>query len=175
MSSLLAISFVLFAFAWYLYLFISKKTRSAVPLPPGPKGLPLVGYLPFLEPDLHRFLADLARTYGPIFKFRLGAKLCVVVSSPQLAKEILRDHDSIFANRDIPAAALPLTYGISDVAFNPCGQEWRALRKVCARELMSSTTLDSYYWLRRREVRQAVGEVCRTAGMEVLLALVDIP
>ncbi|XXG75951.1 hypothetical protein AAC387_Pa08g0412 [Persea americana] len=166
MSSLLTIS-LLFTVAWYLYCFLWSKLKKRAPLPPGPKGLPLVGYLPFLEPDLHRFLADLAQTYGPIFKFRLGAKLCIVVSSPGLAKEILRDHDATFANRDIPAVALPLTYGVADVAFSPHGPEWRMLRKVCSRDLMSSKTLDSFYGLRRREVRLAVADVYGKAGREV--------
>ncbi|RWR87533.1 flavonoid 3'-monooxygenase-like protein [Cinnamomum micranthum f. kanehirae] len=167
MSSLLTISLLLFTVAWYLYCFIWPKVKKTAPLPPGPKGLPLVGYLPFLEPDLHRFLADLARTYGPIFKFRLGAKLCIVVSSPGLAKEILRDHDATFANRDIPAAAVPLSYGVAGVVFSPHCPEWRMLRKVSSRELMSSSTLDSYYGLRQREVRRAVAEVHGKAGREV--------
>ncbi|KAK4839520.1 hypothetical protein QYF36_022507 [Acer negundo] len=64
-ATLLAISL----YAWL----INKPFTSVPPLPPGPPGLPLLGNLPFLEPDLHRYFAKLAEIYGLIMKLQLVA------------------------------------------------------------------------------------------------------
>ncbi|KAL5810980.1 hypothetical protein ACOSQ4_027548 [Xanthoceras sorbifolium] len=88
----LAISF----YAWS----IKKPFSSFPPLPPGPPGLPLLGNLPFLPPDLHRYFAKLSEIYGPIMKLQVSRKVCIVITSSSLAKQVLKDHDAIFANRD---------------------------------------------------------------------------
>ncbi|XP_058080969.1 geraniol 8-hydroxylase-like [Magnolia sinica] len=165
----LSFSFILCLISWYTWVLIKRSRNGSPPLPPGPRGLPLIGSLPFLNPDLHLYFAKLAQTYGPIIKLQLGSKLCVVLSSPSVAKEVLRDHDTIFANRDVSAAGRALTYGGNDIAFSPYGPDWRMMRKVCSREMMSPTVLDSYYDLRRREVRQMVHDVRTQAGGPVYI------
>ncbi|KAB2622519.1 geraniol 8-hydroxylase-like [Pyrus ussuriensis x Pyrus communis] len=71
---------------------------------------------------------------GPIFKLRLGSTVGVVVTSPSSARQILKEHGATFANRD-----------------------WRMLRKVCVLTMLSNTTLDSVYALRRKQLRQTFG------------------
>ncbi|KAL0542163.1 hypothetical protein IC582_022256 [Cucumis melo] len=58
----------IFLFIFALLRLLSKFRQPS--LSPGPRGLPLVGYLPFLSPNLHHTFADLAKIYGPIFKLR---------------------------------------------------------------------------------------------------------
>ncbi|KAL3610041.1 hypothetical protein D5086_001061, partial [Populus alba] len=133
-------------------------------LPPGPRGLPLIGNLASLDPDLHTYFAGLARTYGPILKLQLGHKLGIIVSSPNLAREVLKDHDITFANRDVPDVARIAAYGGSDIAWSPYGPEWRMLRKVCVLKMLSNSTLDSVYELRRREVRNIISYIYGKPG-----------
>ncbi|KAK6156768.1 hypothetical protein DH2020_011016 [Rehmannia glutinosa] len=95
------------------------KSSSNTNTPPGPRGFPIVGYLPFLRRDLHHLLTELSHQYGPIFKLRLGDKLWIVINSPSLLKEVRRDHDIIFANQDITVAARIITYGLNDIAWSP--------------------------------------------------------
>ncbi|XP_058080717.1 flavonoid 3'-monooxygenase CYP75B137-like [Magnolia sinica] len=145
-----------------------KRTRNgAPPLPPGPRGLPLIGSLPYLGPNPHRYFSKLAQTYGPIMKLKLGSKLCIIITSPNLVKEVLRCHDAIFANRDVPAAIQALSYDGNDMAFSPYGPKWRMMRKVCSRELMHPTVLDFYYSLRRCQVHQMVCYVRTQVGTPV--------
>ncbi|XP_015579428.3 LOW QUALITY PROTEIN: flavonoid 3'-monooxygenase CYP75B137-like [Ricinus communis] len=151
---------------WYSWLMNKSKTISP-PLPPGPRGLPLVGNLPFVEPEFHRYFAKLSEIYGPIFKLQLGRKTCIVIGSNFLAKQILKGRDAIFANRDPPVVALAATYGGLDIAWRPNSEGWRKLRKVCVREMMSNTTLDACYMLRRRELRKMVKEVYEKVGSPV--------
>ncbi|KAK6145711.1 hypothetical protein DH2020_022531 [Rehmannia glutinosa] len=74
------------------------KSSSNTNTPPGPRGLPIVGYLPFLRRDLHHQLTELSHQYGPIFKLRLGNKLFdiqgvvkEVTTLVQRADEIIED------------------------------------------------------------------------------------
>ncbi|XP_062074102.1 flavonoid 3'-monooxygenase-like [Humulus lupulus] len=151
---LILFSFAVSALIWFWWT--TKKFSSKPPLPPGPRGLPLVGYLPYLSPNLHRDYSALAKIYGPIFKFWMGNKLCVVISSPQLIGQVVREHDTVFANRDVSIAALILTHGGNDIAFASYGPEWKKLRKIFAHEMSSNTVLNNLYGLRREEVRKSV-------------------
>ncbi|GMI72951.1 hypothetical protein HRI_000964400 [Hibiscus trionum] len=106
-------------FVIFRYVFMCIKSKKAKPRsPPGPRGLPLVGSLPFLEPDLHSYFAKLARTYGPVLKLQLGNKTGIVVSSPSTVREVLKDQDITFANRDAPVVGLLATGG-HDIVWSP--------------------------------------------------------
>ncbi|XP_038687405.1 7-ethoxycoumarin O-deethylase-like [Tripterygium wilfordii] len=148
-----------------LWIFLIKKSRTKVaPLPPGPRGLPIIGYLPFLGTHLHHTFAKLAQIYGPIYKLKLGNKLYVVISSPSLAKQVVRDQDSIFANRDPPVSVKVAAFVGNDITWLPLGPDWRKMRKVFVRELLSSTSLDACYSLRKQEVEKSIKNVHGKAG-----------
>ncbi|CAL9029442.1 unnamed protein product [Prunus brigantina] len=159
-------SVVVFSF-WVLFIKKYKTTTSTPPLPPGPLGLPFVGNLLALRPQLHSYFMGLAQAHGPIFRLRLGTKTCIVVSSPSYARHILKDHDVTFANRDVPDAGRAATYGGSDIAWTQYGPEWRMLRKVCVLKMLNNTTLDSVYELRRRQIRKTVGYLYARVGLPI--------
>ncbi|XP_074344489.1 flavonoid 3'-monooxygenase CYP75B137-like [Apium graveolens] len=145
----------------------TKSKKISPPLPPGPKSLPLVGNLLSLDPDLHTYFASLGKTYGPIVTLWLGHKVGIVINSPVLAREVLKDQDTTFANRDVPAAGYEATYGGKDIVWTPYGPKWRMLRRVCVNEMLSKSTLDSFYDLRRREIRQTMGYFYSRVGLPV--------
>nr|XP_027080956.1 geraniol 8-hydroxylase-like isoform X1 [Coffea arabica] len=138
--------------AWILF----NIARGQKPLPPGPWGLPVVGNLPFLDPELHSYFSNLAKTYGPIFKLRLGGKVSVVIASPGMAREVLKDQDVTFANRDVPVVVTAMEYGGRDIVFTPYGAEWRMLRKVCVRDMLGHANLDAVYSYRRQEIHNTI-------------------
>ncbi|KAK6158028.1 hypothetical protein DH2020_005342 [Rehmannia glutinosa] len=155
-----------FSILWSFWLLIKSSSKTPL-LPPGPRGLPIVGYLPFLRKDLHHQLTELSHRHGPIFKLWLGNKLWIVISSPSLIKEVLRDQDTIFANRDITVAARIATYGLNDIGWSPYGSQWRNLRKIFAREMLSNANLKATYNLRKDEVRKAVREIYSKIGTPI--------
>eukprot|EP00262_Sarcandra_glabra_P012585 TRINITY_DN3276_c0_g1_i1.p1 TRINITY_DN3276_c0_g1~~TRINITY_DN3276_c0_g1_i1.p1 ORF type:complete len:540 (+),score=47.07 TRINITY_DN3276_c0_g1_i1:70-1689(+) len=144
-----------------------KGKRGRLSLPPGPPGLPLVGNLPFLDPQLHFQLVELSRKYGPVIKLRLGRKTWVVASSPSTAKEILKDHDVIFANRTLATIAPTISYGVKDIIFSPYGPTWRMLRKICAMKMMGKASLDALCELRRCEVQRTISYINTKAETSV--------
>lgn len=59
-------------------------------LPPGPNGLPLVGYLPYIRKEFHEELTALSKKYGSVFSLRLGSELIVVLSDHRVIREAFR-------------------------------------------------------------------------------------
>jgi ecdysteroid 25-hydroxylase CYP306A1 len=116
-DQVLAVAALLLALAAAIYVarrgcgvWCGGGRSSVLPLPPGPWGLPVVGYLPFLDPKApHRSLAELverkAGSEGMVGVW-LGSVYTVVVSDPQLVREALSREE--FAGR----APLYLTHGI---------------------------------------------------------------
>nr|GEU75326.1 flavonoid 3'-monooxygenase-like [Tanacetum cinerariifolium] len=150
---------------WLVRILTSKKFNP--PLPPGPRSLPLIGNLLSLDPELHVYFASLAKVHGPIARLWLGKKLGILITSPELAREVLKLHDTTFANRDVPIAGVEATYGGNDIVSSPYGDQWRMLRKICVREMLSNQTLDSVYSLRRREVRNTITYLYNHFGQPV--------
>ncbi|PKI59545.1 hypothetical protein CRG98_020073 [Punica granatum] len=75
----------IFALFGYLWIFCFKAPKGS---PPSPIGLPLLGSLPFLDPELHTYFPDLVRRYGPLLRIMLENKCVIVVSSPSIAREL---------------------------------------------------------------------------------------
>ncbi|XP_066995612.2 cytochrome P450 18a1 [Anabrus simplex] len=83
---------------WTLVVFLAvlvtvrfaQKFHELRALPPGPWGIPLIGYLPFLKGDTHLHFKELARKYGSMFSTRLGNQLIVVLSDHKMIREAFR-------------------------------------------------------------------------------------
>lgn len=163
---MLTFSIALFAILWCTWRYASSKKHKPV-LPPGPGGLPLVGSLPFLGPNLHQCLAELSRSYGPIMKLRLGTKLCFIISSSSMAKEIYKENDIIFSNHDLTIAARIISYGGANLVRCPYGPTWRAMKRVFNADLLSNKNLDLCKDLREREIQRMVTELYVKAGIAV--------
>ncbi|KAL5707794.1 hypothetical protein ACHQM5_018655 [Ranunculus cassubicifolius] len=151
----------------YAFSVILKSKKSKAPLlPPGPRGLPLVGNLLFLKPNLHQFLAKLAITYGPVLKIQLGRQLCIVLSSSSVAKEVFTEHDVTFANHDPSAMGLALGFSM---VWTPYGATWRMLRKLSFTHIFRNKRLDSTYGIRQREAQQVVQSIKFLIGKPILI------
>ncbi|KAL5540545.1 hypothetical protein UlMin_043248 [Ulmus minor] len=149
------------------FLCLRRTAMNSKELPPGPRGLPLVGYLPFLGTNLHKEFTKLATIYGPIYKFWLANKLCIVINSPSLVKEVVRDHDTIFANREPTVAAVVASFRAEDIAFRAYSPEWNKLRKIFVREMLSNSMLDNLYPLRKEQVKKSIRHVYKNIGKPV--------
>lgn len=80
-------------------------------LPPGPRGWPILGSLTSLGTHPQITLTTMAEVYGPILYLRLGQRDCIVVSSPEMAEEFLKNRDSNFSGRPHMIHADIIEYG----------------------------------------------------------------
>ncbi|KAK8542620.1 hypothetical protein V6N12_015209 [Hibiscus sabdariffa] len=163
---------ITFFLVLFMTIRISKARNSAPKLVPGPWKLPLIGNLHQLAgSDLpHRTLRDLANKHGPIMHLQLGQVPTVVVSSPEIAKEIMKTHDLVFAYRPSLVVSMITTYGCTDIAFSPLGNYWRHLRKICTEELLSAARVDSFGSIREEEVLNLVETIKTNEGLAVNLS-----
>ncbi|KAJ8769597.1 hypothetical protein K2173_005200 [Erythroxylum novogranatense] len=122
-------------------LSIDKNTHTK--LPPGPRGLPIIGSFHLLGKNPHRSLHELAQKYGPIMHMRLGLAPTIIISSPEAAELVLKTHDIVFASRPPLEASKYSSYNQKNVTLGPYGSYWRNMRKLCTLELLSSLKVNS--------------------------------
>ncbi|GFR19898.1 cytochrome P450 18a1 [Trichonephila clavata] len=67
-----------------IWLTSGKSTKKQLP---GPIGLPIVGYIPFMTRKPYIKLTELSKSYGPIYKVRLGSIDITVLTDYELTKE----------------------------------------------------------------------------------------
>jgi len=108
----------------FSFLFIFKCIRSSGKpnLPPSPPKLPIIGNLHQLGSLPHRSLQALSKKYGPVMFFYFGYAPTLVVSSANMAREMMKTHDILFSNRPKTMATNSLLYGCTDLAFSSYGE-----------------------------------------------------
>ncbi|KHN36931.1 7-ethoxycoumarin O-deethylase [Glycine soja] len=141
---------------------ITRK-RNHNKLPPGPSPLTLLENLVELGKKPKQTLAKLARLHGPIMRLKLGQLTTIVISSPDIAKEVFQTHDLLFSNRTIPHSTSVHNHSHNSVAFLPISPLWRDLRKICNNQLFSHKSLDASQNLRRKKTQELLGDVHRSS------------
>ncbi|XP_054720017.1 cytochrome P450 2J6-like [Uloborus diversus] len=66
-----------------IYLSLGKKRK----LPPGPYGIPYIGYFPFLGEKPYETFHKLSKKYGSVFSINLGGHLVVILNDWESVKE----------------------------------------------------------------------------------------
>ncbi|KAK7276943.1 hypothetical protein RIF29_18092 [Crotalaria pallida] len=147
-----------------------KTTGTTSNLPPGPWKLPIFGSIHHLIGSLpHHRLRELSKKYGPLMHLQLGETSAVVVSSPEIAKEVLKTHEIIFAQRPRFLGAEIAAYGCTNIVFSPYGDYWKQLRKICTLELLSAKRVRSFQPVREEEVSNLVRYISMNIGSSINL------
>ncbi|KAK9503987.1 hypothetical protein O3M35_010436 [Rhynocoris fuscipes] len=115
---------LVFIFVLLLVKLLLKNLYKIKTLPPGPWGLPIFGYLPFLKQEAHVHFGELAEKYGGIFSLSLGNQFLVILSDYKIIREAFRREE--FTNRpDTELTHILGGYGI----INSDGRLWKDQRK----------------------------------------------
>nr|GMD31386.1 cytochrome P450 71A3-like [Ipomoea batatas] len=166
--------FPLFISILFLYRFLLSPPRDRKNLPPSPPKLPLLGNILQLGSLPHRALQQLSTHYGPLMLLHFGSVPVLVASSPDAAREIMKDHDLAFSDRPSNTMASRLLYGYKDVAFAPYGEYWRQVRSICVLHLLSNTRVQSFRNVREEETRLMVEKIRQLSSSGSLINLSDV-
>ncbi|KAL6196666.1 hypothetical protein ACLB2K_032280 [Fragaria x ananassa] len=136
-----------------------SRSGSKLKLPPSPTRLPLIGNLHQLGTLPHRSLGTLSKKHGPLMLLHLGQVPTLVVSSAEMAKEVMKTHDTVFSSRPKTTAANILVYGCYDIGYAPYGEYWRQVRKLCVLELLSLKRVQQFQYARKEEIGELVNRI----------------
>lgn len=131
-----------------LHMYTKKKKK----LPPGPKGIPVLGHLHMIGKNPHQDLERLAKQHGPIMYLQFGFVPNIVVSSAKAAELFLKTYDLVFASRPPHEASKYMSWNQKNLAFGKYGGYWRNMRKLCTLELLSNLKINSFQPMRREEL-----------------------
>ncbi|XP_010530342.1 PREDICTED: cytochrome P450 83A1-like [Tarenaya hassleriana] len=154
------------ALAAVLVFFLSQKPgKNRYNVPPGPRALPIIGNLHQISrKNPQRFLYGLSQKYGPIISYKLGCQRMMVVSTAELAKEILKTQDANFANRPKHRGQKFMTYDRRDLVFNHYTPYYREMRKTSILHLFSPNRVASFRNFREEETRRMISKVEEAAA-----------
>nr|XP_029123446.1 cytochrome P450 71A1 isoform X2 [Elaeis guineensis] len=150
----------------------SYSTKTC--LPPSPPKIPIIGNLHQLGTLPHRSLQAMAHKLGPIMLLQLGQVPALVVSSVDMAREIMKTQDHIFASRPSLKVPRTLLYDGRDVAFAPYGEYWRQARKVSVLHLLSPKMVQSYELIREEEVAFMIEAVSRSCSSGTVMNMSEV-
>ncbi|KAJ1285844.1 hypothetical protein BS78_03G309100 [Paspalum vaginatum] len=131
-------------------------------LPPGPRPRPVVGNLFDVQPVRCRCYQEWARRYGPIMTVWFGTSPTVVVSTSELAREVLKTYDQQLADRSRTRTSERFSRGGQDLIWADYGAHYIKVRKLCNLELFTPRRLEALRPIREDEVTAMVESVYKT-------------
>ncbi|KAL8479158.1 hypothetical protein ACS0TY_026133 [Phlomoides rotata] len=172
------ILFLLITLPLILFYLLHKNSKKVKPLlPPGPPRWPLIGNLHQLGGSgniLHVHLWQLSKKYGPIFHMKLGSVPIIVISSPKLAKQVLKTHDLSFCSRPKLLVPQKLSYNFSDIVFSSYNHNWKEVRKLTVTHLFSPTKIQSFRPIREDEISIMVAKIDGFATSSQVVSFSDL-
>lgn len=69
---------------------IMRQLNEIKQLPPGPWGLPILGYLTFIGNERHTQYMQMAKKYGALFSTKLGNQLTIVISDYKVLRDAFK-------------------------------------------------------------------------------------
>ncbi|KAF3961085.1 hypothetical protein CMV_014258 [Castanea mollissima] len=145
-------------FVWAFIRVVSSNLSNQT-LPPGPHPFPIIGNILELGKLPHQAFAKLSKTYGPLMTLKLGSITTIVISSPNMAKEVLQKNDQAFSSRTVPNMAHVFDHHKVSIGWIPANSQWRNLRKACATQIFAPQRLDATEALRLAKVQELLDHV----------------
>uniref|UniRef100_T1KYC9 Cytochrome P450 n=1 Tax=Tetranychus urticae TaxID=32264 RepID=T1KYC9_TETUR len=110
----------------FLVNHVIKFVQRVRKLPPGPWGLPFVGYLPFLRHDSQNQMTELAAKYGPVFSFKCGKFDLIVINQWKFIKEALTNEHLLGRPKETILPGVIDHHSFAEMT----GEPWKQQRRI---------------------------------------------
>ncbi|XP_020238203.1 cytochrome P450 93A3 [Cajanus cajan] len=162
--------YFVFLLIWLASIFLLRviitRFRIKARLPPSPRALPVLGHLYLLTKLPHQAFHNISSRYGPLVYLVFGSKPCVLVSSPEMARQCLKTHETCFLNRPKRTNVDYITYDSSDFVLAPYGPYWRFMKRLCMSELLGGRMLHQHLPIREEETRLFLKSMMQKASLK---------
>ncbi|XP_074295590.1 cytochrome P450 736A117-like [Silene latifolia] len=147
------LAFLTFTIILYQWLYIAKTKL------PSPRKLPIIGNLHQLGTLPHKSLRSLSQKHGDLMLLHLGSRPTLVVSSANVAEEIMKTHDAVFANRPMNKVASIVLYNGRDIGFAKYGEYYKRIKSICVMHMLSNKKVQSFRKVREEEISLMVERI----------------
>ncbi|KAF6752860.1 cytochrome P450 98A3 [Ephemerocybe angulata] len=123
-----------------------RRNPRRLPLPPGPKGLPLVGNaFQALKGSPWEAYDTLCKKYGDIVYLNLLGQDVIILGSSRRAFELLESRATNYSDRPSGIAMIELTKTSWNLTFMSYGQRWRLHRRAFHDQLGKPAAVARYH------------------------------
>ncbi|KAF8648401.1 hypothetical protein AX16_006310 [Volvariella volvacea WC 439] len=134
---------------------IASKTFSRKKLPPGPKGLPLIGNVLDMPKSMPWItFAEWGKQYGDMTYISLFGRPWLIVNSFPVAVDLLEKHGSIYSNRPFLQMADLAGLQGRGMTLLQNGDRFKTYRKFFAKVMGNTTTLRKYDHIEEEECQK---------------------
>ncbi|KAM0937031.1 putative psoralen synthase [Dioscorea sansibarensis] len=133
-------------------------------LPPGPWRIPVIGNLHQPGKLPHRSHCRLAEKHWPLMHLQQCQIPAIIVSSTEVASEIMKTRDLEFCSRPSNAVLMKLSYNGLDISISKYGEHWRQMRRLGTLEIFSMKSVESCRSVREEEVHVLIQCIRRSCS-----------
>ncbi|KAH9888316.1 cytochrome P450 [Cubamyces lactineus] len=125
--------------------FLFGRKASAMRLPPGPKGLPIVGNLFDMPRKTYwKTFTDWSEQYGDVVHLRILGRSVILLNSAESTTDLLENRTTIYSDR--PKFPIMDMVGHHwNFGFMQYGKQWRELRRLFSTQYSSVKGLQMFY------------------------------
>jgi len=160
---------VLVGCAFVVLLLIARPSRrqklpDGANMPDGPPGKPIIGNLLDIPPYHSWFkFTEWSKQYGDLYQLVIAGHKQIIVSTEEIANDLLRERGNIYSSREqLPMAAQLLSDNLRPL-FLPYGETWRNVRKLM-HSLCNVSVAGTYEPLQEEESLRVVRDLIHAPG-----------
>ncbi|KAF4601249.1 hypothetical protein EYR38_005901 [Pleurotus pulmonarius] len=146
-------------FAIFIVLRIKFRPRR-LPLPPGPKGLPLVGNILDMPKEQEWLtFAKWGEKWGDICSISILGQTIIILNSPEAATDMLDKKSSIYSDRPVLQMGGELVGWKNTMALLPYGERFRNYRRSFHRTIGTRSNVAKFHSPQELETRRFLSRV----------------
>ena len=137
-----------------------RAARARPPLPPGPRGLPLIGNLLDMPSEQEwRTFARWGDQYGGLSSVTILGQTLVIVNDPKIATDLLDKRSSTFSDRPVMQMGGELVGWRNTLVLLPYGDRFRRFRRLFHQSIGTRASIKQFHPAEEIETRRFLRRV----------------